>query len=599
MTQTREERLLLSQQRRGYRNLRFTRMLEAGFLEHRVQRMRRRLLLIVGTAIAFQLIYTALDLWLLPLTVSLSVIPLRLLAILGVAAGYFYCRRPQAPPRRALLAYIGVYALNGVCVVLIIYVAWARGEPMPYDGLFLILLFGYVLLGVSFRAISVAAWGFCLLFLLIGVSFGEGGPTLAFQGLFLICANLIGSVGAYLQEHGQRGAWLNLRLLDLARQRAEADDARKLRLLAAASHDLRQPLNAMGLYAQHLLEQSQEPEIRRVSSRLAISVEQLGRLLQSLFDYTRLTLPGGVQVKPEVFPLRPLLERLSAETRDEAKGQGVELELQCADLWVRSDPLLLERVLRNLLTNALRHAQASLVTLSARVEAGGVLLDVADDGCGLSIEEQGQVFEEFNQLDNPGRNAEHGLGLGLAIVKQLAALLEHPLSLHSSPGAGACFSLRLPLADAGEHQPRSPLATALQGRILLLEDDAASREALAGLLRRWGCQVWACADLEAALQCLSEATPHLLISDYRLAAAEDGLRAIERLREEAGQMLPALLVTADISPQLQERFTSAHINLLGKPLLPARLRQALAVLLPASAEASKARSKSGESSRLG
>ena len=173
-----------------------------------------------------------------------------------------------------------------------------------------------------------------------GVAITGGSLALAYQGMFLLCANLIGSVGAYLQEHGQRGAWLNLRLLDLARQRAEADDARKLRLLASASHDLRQPLNAMGLYAQHLLEQNQDPGVHRISSRLAIAVEQLSRLLQSLFDYTRLTLPGGVQAKPEVFALRPLLARLTGETRAEADAENIELQLRCPEVWVRTDPLL-------------------------------------------------------------------------------------------------------------------------------------------------------------------------------------------------------------------------------------------------------------------
>lgn len=582
MSLEQQERLLLAQQRRGYRRLRFVPELEQGFVEHRVQRVRRRLLLIVCTALLFQLVYTALDLTLMPLAVGLSVLPLRLLALLGAVAGFFYCRRVQSPPRRVLLAYSGAYALNGACVAAIIHLCWAQGVAMPYDGLFLILLFGYVLLGVSFRAASLAAWGFCGLFLLLGLLLTEPGGALAYQGLFLVCANLIGSVGAYLQEHGQRGAWLNLRLLDLARQRAEADDARKLRLLAAASHDLRQPLNAMGLYAQHLLEQSREPGMRRVSRRLATSVEQLSRLLQSLLDYTRLTLPGGVQPRPEAFALRPLLERLSAETRGEAESQGVELQLHCADLWVRSDPLLLERVLRNLLSNALRHAQARRVSIGARDDAGAVLLEVADDGRGLSEAEQTQVFEEFRQLDNPGRNAERGLGLGLAIVRQLAALLEHPLQLHSSPGQGTRFSLRLPTAAVGEWRPRPPVAAALCGRILLLEDDHEGREALAGLLQRWGCEVCACADLPDALGRLEQAAPQLLISDYRLAAAEDGLRAIERLREQAGWMLPALLVSADLSPELQERCIPAHVTLLGKPLLPARLRQALAVLLPAA-----------------
>ena len=161
-------------------------------------------------------------------------------------------------------------------------------------------------------------------------------------------------------------------------------------------------------------------------------------------------------------------------------------------------------------------------------------------------------------------------------------MLEHPLQLHSSPGQGARFSLRLPTAAVGEWRPRPPVAAALCGRILLLEDDHEGREALAGLLQRWGCEVCACADLPDALGRLEQAAPQLLISDYRLAAAEDGLRAIERLREQAGRMLPALLVSADLSSELQERCIPAHVTLLGKPLLPARLRQALAVLLPAA-----------------
>ncbi|MEX6502585.1 hybrid sensor histidine kinase/response regulator [Pseudomonas zhanjiangensis] len=580
MSLEQEERLLLAQQRAGYRLLRFSAELEQGFLEHRVQRVRRRLLLVASIAILFQLLYTLLDLTLMPLAVGLSVLPLRVLGLCAAAAGFLYCRRPQSPPRRVLLAYCAAYGFNGACVAVIIHLCWAQGVAMPYDGLFLILLFGYLLLGVSFRAVSLAAWGFCGLFLALGLLAVEPAGFLAYQGQFLLCANLIGSLGAYLQEHGQRGAWINLRLLDLARLRAEADDARKLRLLAAASHDLRQPLNAMGLYAQHLLEQEQQPAIRRISSRLAVSIEQLGRLLQSLLDYTRLTLPGGVQVRPEVFALRPLLERLSGETGREAQVQGIELDWQCPELWVRSDPLLLERMLRNLLSNALRHAQAGRVRIVAREQGDSVRLEVIDDGRGLTPEEQAQVFEEFRQLDNPGRNAELGLGLGLAIVRQLAALLGHPLQLRSAPGQGSCFSLDLPWALAGQQRPAPAASATLQGRVLVLEDDREGREALAGLLRRWGCEVTACADLPAALCSLQTAAPQLLISDYRLAAVEDGLRAIDRLREAAGQMLPALLISADLSPELQERCIPAHVTLLGKPLLPARLRQALVVMLP-------------------
>jgi len=575
------ERLLLAQQRRGYRLLRFVAELEAGFAEHRVQRIRRRLPLIAPTAALFQLIYALLDFLLMPLTVSLSVLPLRLLALAVLALSFFYCRRIEAPPARVPLVYAAAYWVNGVSVALIVHLCWQQGVAMPYDGLFLVLLFGYALLGLSFRAISLCSWSFCLLFIGVGVLFGETGAELAYQGLFLFCANLIGSVGAYMQEHGQRGAWLNLRLLDLARQRAEADDARKLRLLAAASHDLRQPLNAMGLYAEHLVEQGGDQQTRRISARLAASVEQLGRLLQSLLDYTRLTLPGGVQARPHVFALRPLLERLIAEVAPEAQQQRLQLELHCDDYGVYSDPLLLERLLRNLLNNALRHAQAQHLKMSARRDGDEIVLEVADDGRGLSEAEQALVFEEFRQLDNPGRNAERGLGLGLAIVRQLAEVLEHPLQLHSQPGAGTRFALQLPLAEVPVQAPRVDAALALRGRILLLEDDATGREALAGLLRRWGCEVQACADLAGALQALRQEAPQLLISDYRLAERGDGLQAIERLREAAGQMLPALLITADMSPELHERCLPAHVIPLGKPLLPARLRQVLATQLQA------------------
>ncbi|QNH04951.1 hybrid sensor histidine kinase/response regulator [Pseudomonas sp. B11D7D] len=575
------ERLLLAQQRRGYRSLRFVAELEAGFAEHRVQRIRRRLPLIAPIAASFQLIYALLDFLLMPLAVSLSVLPLRMLALLALALSFFYCRRIEAPSARVSSVYAAAYWVNGVSVALIVHLCWQQGVAMPYDGLFLILLFGYALLGLSFRVISLCSWSFCLLFIGIGVLFGETGGELAYQGLFLFCANLIGSVGAYMQEHGQRGAWLNLRLLDLARQRAEADDARKLRLLAAASHDLRQPLNAMGLYAEHLVAQGGDQQTRLISARLAASVEQLGRLLQSLLDYTRLTLPGGVQARPHAFALRPLLERLIAEVAPEAQQQGLQLELRCDDCGVHSDPLLLERLLRNLLNNALLHAQAQHLRLSAAPDGDQIVLELADDGRGLSEAEQALVFEEFRQLDNPGRNAERGLGLGLAIVRQLSDVLEHRLQLHSQLGDGARFVLRMPAAEVPAPAPRADAALVLQGRVLLLEDDPAGREALAGLLRRWGCEVQACADLASALQALRQEAPQLLISDYRLAEQEDGLQAIERLREAAGQMLPALLISADLSPELHERCLPAHVIPLGKPLLPARLRQVLATQLRA------------------
>jgi CheY-like chemotaxis protein len=297
-----------------------------------------------------------------------------------------------------------------------------------------------------------------------------------------------------------------------------------------------------------------------------------------------------VQVHLQSVALAPMLARLQAEAQAHATGaaeQGsadaTRLSMECDEHWVRTDPLLLERLLRNLISNALRHAGAAHVWLRAQMRDGALRLEVGDDGCGLRAEDQELVFEEFRQLNNPGRNSEQGLGLGLAIVRQLAALLGHPLELQSSPGQGTRFILSLPLAEPVEAPKPLPNAQ-LSARILLLEDDRASREALTDLLQRWGCEVRATADLPSALAQVEGFQPQLLISDFRLSGQEDGLDAIEQMRERAGQVLPAMLVSADVSSELQARSRAFDVMLLGKPLLPARLRQTLSLLL-ANAEA--------------
>jgi signal transduction histidine kinase/CheY-like chemotaxis protein len=534
------------------------------------------LVLVMIAAVAFQLIYALSDMFLMPLQVALALLPLRAICIVTVIVSCLYFRRRESDPKKAYTLFGLTYLVCGVCVVLLIYLSRHLGQPTSYEGLALLLLFGYGLINLPFRAVTIAGWLLFLLYAGLGLSLSPS-PELSYQLLFLACVNLIGSAGTYVQEHAHRSAWINLKLLNIARRRMQSDTQGKLRMLTAVSHDLRQPLNAMGLYAQHLHECATEPEVRRISGRLNASVGQLNRMLQSLLEYNRLTLSGGVSVQVQSLELRPLLSRLCAESQVEAPPQ---VSLECAPLWVRSDPLLLERLLRNLLTNAQRHAQATHVWLHAVQHEDLVWLEVGDDGCGMSGEEQEGVFEEFRQLNNPGRKTEQGLGLGLAIVRQMALLLGHTLQLESSPGQGARFILHLPLAEQVPEQS-VPSQVFASGRILLLEDDEASRDALQALLQRWGCEVCACADLQAALACVEVLEPQLLISDFRLGTEEDGVMAIERLRERFGRMLPALLVSADTSPELQRRCMLLNINLQGKPLLPVRLRQALSLLLRA------------------
>lgn len=577
-----QESLLLAQKRRGHGSLRFSPRLEAAFVHDRFRFMQRHwgLALVVLSAVSFQLVYTIHDLLVMPLQVGISLLPLRIFCIVAVIGSALYYRRRSSDPRLAHGFLTATYVVSGVCVVLMIYGSRVQGQFMPYEGLLLLLLFGYALVGLPFRTATYGGWFLYLVFLGLGLRYNPDSVSLAYELLFLGCLNLIGGTGSYVQEHAHRDAWLNLRLLKIARHRTESDTQGKLRLLTSVSHDLRQPLNAMGLYAQHLQETATDPEVRHISGQLNVSVEQLSRMLQSLLDYNRLSLSGAVQVHLQSVALAPLLMRLQADAQadaDAAPGK-VRLSRLGDECWVRTDPLLLERLLRNLLNNALRHAQAGHVWLRTEVLGEEVLLEVGDDGCGVRPEDQELVFEEFRQLNNPGRNSEHGLGLGLAIVRQLAALLGHPLQLQSSAGTGTCFQLRLPVAAAEVAQTPAP-GMQLAGRILLLEDDRASRDALHALLQRWGCEVLACAELPAALAQVEAFQPQLLISDFRLGGGEDGLDALERLREHAGQMLPALLVSADVSSELHARCMRFNINLLGKPLLPARLRQTIGMLL--------------------
>ncbi|GGH91848.1 hybrid sensor histidine kinase/response regulator [Pseudomonas fluvialis] len=528
--------------------------------------MRRRLGLIISTAALFQLCFMLLDAWLLPAEIFEGSLFLRGFGLLLLALAWPLCRHPGLPPPLALHLYFLAFLGNALVVVAFIGWCYLNDLAMRYDGLFLVLLFAFLLTGLSSRNLIASAWLVCLSYVLLMLWLRGAQAELYYESQFLLCAAVIGSIGSWQQERGQRQAWLDQQLLSLARVRAEQADQRTQRLLAAASHDLRQPLNAMGLYARHLQEQASDAQTRQISQRLAVSAEQLGRMLQSLLDYTRMSLPEGGSPQWQDVQLQPLLARLMDELKVITREQqeAAELQLDCPlDYWVRSDPVRLERLLRNLLVNAWLHAQARRIWISVREEQQQLCLELGDDGRGL-LEEAGQPLRSST-----------GLGLGLAIVRQLASQLEHALQVSSAPGQGVRYQLRLPRVAARSPETGNSQPGQLPMQVLLLEDDAASREALAGLLQRWGCQVQACANLAEARQALASQPVQLLISDYRLQDECNGLQAIERLREQAGRMLPALLVSAESSAELQERCAPAHVSLLAKPILPARLRQVL------------------------
>jgi signal transduction histidine kinase/CheY-like chemotaxis protein len=378
----------------------------------------------------------------------------------------------------------------------------------------------------------------------------------------------------------------NLDLVDdLQRQKEIAEQANvaKSRFLAAASHDLRQPVHALGLFVGALRQRSMDDEARRLVQHLDGSVEALDSLFVALLDISRLD-AGIVQSHLRAFAIQPLLDRVCEDHAAEAQAKGLRLVQRRSTAKVYSDPVLVERVVRNIVSNAVRYTDTGGLLVGCR-RGARLSLEVWDTGRGISPAQRSRVFEEFYQIDNPERDRAKGLGLGLAIVKRLTTLLDCPLTLASVPGKGSVFKLSLPLSDGtlAEDTPSSdptPLAPAA-GLILVIDDELAIQDAMRSLLTEWGHEVIVAGSCEEMLARVADrpTRPDLIICDYRLRGAENGIDVIERLQSEFNHDIPAMLVTGDTGPQrLQEAQQSGHL-LLHKPVPRSKLRAAIGNLM--------------------
>lgn len=364
---------------------------------------------------------------------------------------------------------------------------------------------------------------------------------------------------------------------------AERANLAKSRFLAAASHDLRQPMHALGLFIADLARKQHSDESSQLIGRIAASAEAMENLLDSLLDISKLD-AGVVTASPRAFALEPLFQRIANDYCQAAHERGLRFKVRPTQLWVHSDPLLFERILINLVSNALRYTPKGTVYVVARKRGDHVLIEVHDSGVGIPQDEQAAIFQEFVQLANPARDRSKGLGLGLAIVRRLADLLCHPITLRSEPGRGSVFGVMLPLAQA-ESLPSEPVFDTeheFVGKIVaVIDDDTLAQESLVGLLRAWGCFVVAADGPDKLMLSLAEVEvePDILVSDYRLPGNRNGLDIIAELRRRFGEDLPALLLSGDTGPETLRSATDQGIPLLHKPVRPAKLRAALAHML--------------------
>jgi signal transduction histidine kinase/CheY-like chemotaxis protein len=373
---------------------------------------------------------------------------------------------------------------------------------------------------------------------------------------------------------------LEQKIEERTRQLEQANNA-KSRFLAAASHDLRQPVHALGLFIAQLEETRDPPGQQRLIEKIAASSAAVSELLEALLDISKLD-AGAVEPQTAEFALQSVLDRLEHSFALAAQAKGLRLRVRPTRLRVATDPVLLERILLNLAANAVRYTRTGGVLIGVRRRGGRAAIEVWDTGMGIAREEQGRIFEEFYRLPGGGDDSAKGLGLGLAIVDRLARLLDLPVAVASEAGRGSKFAVSAPLAlgAAAEAPAPSPAAEPLRLEgmpVLVIDDDDAAREAVRGLLAQWGCRVLAASSGREAdtMFVNGEPLPAVIICDYRLGDTELGTEVIQRIRARLGADVPAVVVSGDVTATLREDAAAAGMHLLHKPLRAAKLRALL------------------------
>ena len=375
----------------------------------------------------------------------------------------------------------------------------------------------------------------------------------------------------------------------LARDRAEDASRAKSRFLAAASHDLRQPLHALALYSGALSLRAPEGGCAELVTQIDSTVSSLSALFESLLDISKLD-AGAVRPELKRIDVSAVIDRIKSEFRAIAHEKGLEFLVSSSDATVETDPVLFERILRNLVDNAIKYTQQGTVELSTNVVGNGLRIAVSDTGPGIPEAERERIFEEFYQIGNSERDRRAGLGLGLALVRRLAKLLEIPLDMTSEPGKGSTFAVTLPrvarVASAGRAAP-APAASAATGElagahVLVLDDEPAVRLGMRALLEVWGCHVTACSGHVEAERMIAKYAlqPDVIIADFRLREHETGIDAVRKLRAVLGNV-PALLISGDTAPERLSEAQASGIPLLSKPVNPDTLKERVKALLKA------------------
>lgn len=587
-----EQEELEAARKNRFPRTRFSSSLESEFQAYRHERLLKRVPTIGAAALVLFVFFAILDFLTMPESAYQISIVVRIFFICPMIILAMYAAGSNWAQRWYASFYCLAYVSAGLGIIAIIYTARIHAYSLPYDGLLLHLVFGYFLMGMPFLQTSVASLLVSFAYFAMEISLGTANDVLVSNAMFILSLNFMGIFGSFMQERSRRLLFLNTRLLELSKQKDAKEIASKTRLIATASHDLRQPLHAINLLLETLEKELHEDKARRLTSRLKTSTRQLSQLLSSLLNISKLN-AGIVEVHHQALEFPVLIASLVQDYQ--LREQQRDLTLHTAgpeSSWVMTDPVLLERVIRNLFENVYAHAQASCIHLSWSRQAAQLVFELRDDGCGIPAKDQSRIFEEFQRA---GENQGQGMGLGLAIVRQLCELLDLQIELESGEGKGTAFRLYLPLTEA----PRGslvnkdfPASHHADARVLVIDDEQAVLDSTAMLLSAWGYQVTTCLDPEQALIKVSDGVPDIILCDYRFENSDrDGVGLIQAIRRQSERCLPAILISGDTHGDLEEAITGklsdeehSATGIAFKPLLPARLRLMLRYYLRTESE---------------
>jgi signal transduction histidine kinase/ActR/RegA family two-component response regulator len=513
-----------------------------------------------------------------------------MLTMLLVRAAFYFIYRGQFTPR-----LVKQYRLQLIIGAGAAGIIWGFGSlvMLPLDNLEYQLFILFVLLGLGIGSTSplhvylpafFAFFPISMIPVAIKLLLSGGTIQLSLGVLTILYVIVMSLFNIKINRNLKDSLRLRFENMDLVErlreQKNDADNANraKSKFLAAASHDLRQPLYALSLFTSALEELVHNPELLKIVNQIKTSTESMKSMFNALLNISQLD-AGVTYPEKTNFLLQPFFENMANQFDILAKEKNLLIHWPSGVYAVHSDRELVEQIMRNLISNAIRYTDKGEVTISCEPDEGQIVIKVIDTGVGISADDQDVIFEEFQQIGNPERDRNKGQGLGLAIVQRTATLLEHSIALESLPGRGSTFSVRIEQANIDDcivYMDAAPESLADQTTdllIVVIDDDISVLEGTQTLFKSWGCGIITATDQDHALTLLRQQSrkPNGIIADYRLRNNETGINAIKAIQSEYNDRVPALIVTGEVEIDRLKELSQSGIQMLFKPVNPLKL----------------------------